>query len=69
MYTIQRVYNLKWDDEGHNTFTCMVKFAEFDEDLPFTANPADKYTHTQTIWKNGIAGEFGKIEEYTETNI
>ena len=69
MRTVETVSSLKWNNAEHTSFDCVVKFVEFDETLPFTANPVDKYTHTQTIWKNGIAGEFGKIEEYTETNI
>ena len=60
--TIQTVENPKWDNEGHSSFTCTVKFAEFNEAMLFTADPNDMYEHTLTIWTNGINGVYGNIE-------
>lgn len=64
MYTVERVYNLKWDNPEHSTFTCMVKFAEFNEDVPFTADPNDIYEHSKTIWNNGVNGVYGMIAKH-----
>lgn len=61
--TIETVRNPKWDNEEHSSFTCTVKFVEFNEELPFTATPNDMYEHTQTIWNDGIAGVYGEIAQ------
>ena len=64
MFTIQEVKNLKWCDANNTIFTCDVKYAEFDEIHPTGVNASDKYSHIQELWKNGIAGIYGSIEEY-----
>jgi len=62
--TIESVENLRWDNEEHSTFTCTVKFAEFNEAMPFTVNPNDIYEHSKIIWENGTAGKYGIIKEF-----
>lgn len=61
--TIESVSHLKWDNQEHSSFTCTVKFAEFDEAMLFTANPNDMYEHTLAIWNKGIRGGYGPVEE------
>lgn len=63
MFTIEYVKDLKWDNEQHTSFSCVVKYAEFDEEHPSGIHPNDPYAHIQEIWVKGIAGEYGVIAE------
>jgi hypothetical protein len=64
MFTIEYVKDLKWDNAEHTSFTCVVKYAEFNEEHPSGINATDSYTHIQELWAKGNAGAYGEIEEY-----
>lgn len=64
MFTIQTVQNLKWDNAEHTSFSCDVKYAEFNEFHPTGVADGDQYTHIQELWAKGNAGEYGAIAEY-----
>lgn len=64
MFKIEYVKNLMWNDPEHTSFSCVVKYAEFNEEHPAGINPNDRYSHIQEIWQNGIAGVYGPIKEY-----
>jgi hypothetical protein len=64
MFTIEYVKNLKWANLEKTAFSCVVKYAEFSEELPVGADPRDHYEHIQQIWQNGLAGMYGPIEDY-----
>jgi len=64
MFTIQYVKDLKWCNAEHTMFECVVKYAEFNEELPAGINATDPYDHIHEIWTNGIAGNYGLIAEY-----
>lgn len=64
MFTVQYVKNLKWEDAEHTTFSCIVKYEEFNEEHPAGINATDPYAHIQEIWTKGNAGEYGAIAEY-----
>lgn len=66
MFTLEYVKNPQWNGLDHTSFSCMVKFAEFNEELPFGCFPEDQYTHVQEVWNRTTAGEFGEIAEYVE---
>jgi len=66
MFTVQTVKNLQWVNPEHTTFDCVVKFAEFEEEMCFACTQTDSYQHSQEIWSRGLAGEFGSIAEYVE---
>lgn len=66
MLTIQFVKNLKWESPDHTSFSCVVKYAEFQEELPVGVKSTDMYQHIKDLWNNGIAGVYGTIEEYIE---
>jgi hypothetical protein len=65
MFTIEYVKNLKWANTQHDMFSCVVKYEEFDEEMPAGINAIDPYEHIHTIWTKGIAGDYGVIAEYT----
>jgi hypothetical protein len=64
MFTIESVTNLQWDNAEHTSFSCVVKYAEFNETHPTGVNATDSYSHIQEIWTKGNAGEYGVISEY-----
>lgn len=65
--TVQSVRDLVWANAEHTIFSCLVKFAEFGEELPFGCASGDLYEHTQEIWDKANAGEYGAIAEYVAT--
>jgi hypothetical protein len=69
MFTIEYVKNLQWADAEHTMFSCIVKYEEFNEEMPAGINATDKYAHTQEIWTKGNAGEYGVIAEYVPEPI
>ena len=64
MFTIEYVKDLKWVDAEHTMFDCVVKYAEFNEEMPAGINAIDPYAHIHEIWTKGVAGEYGAIAEY-----
>lgn len=64
MFTIEYVKNLQWDNAEHTSFSCFVKYEEFNEEHPSGIAPTDPYAHIQEIWAKGTAGEYGEIAEY-----
>jgi hypothetical protein len=64
MFTIEYIKDLKWCNEEHSMFECIVKYEEFDEEHPSGINGTDPYAHIQEIWTKGITGEYGVIAEY-----
>jgi hypothetical protein len=64
MFTVEYVKDLKWENAEHTFFSCVVKYAEFNEEHPSGINGIDPYAHIQEIWAKGNAGEYGVIAEY-----
>jgi hypothetical protein len=69
MFTVEYVKDLKWDNAEHTHFTCVVKYAEFNEEHPSGINGTDPYAHISEIWAKGNAGEYGVIAEYVAPQI
>jgi hypothetical protein len=64
MFTVQSVEDLVWGDADKTHFTCLVKYAEFNEKHPSAITPNDIYAHIIEIWTRANAGEFGEIADY-----
>ena len=64
MLTIQSVQNLQWANESKTTFSCLVKYAEFNDFHPTGVNSLDSYSHIQELWAEGVAGKYGVIADY-----
>jgi hypothetical protein len=64
MFTVESVTNLQWDNAEHTSFSCVAKYAEFNEPHPAGINATDQYAHIQEIWAKGTTGEYGPIAEY-----
>ncbi len=64
MFTIEYVKDLKWENPEHTYFSCVVKYAQFGEELPSGVNGVDPTAHIREIWLRANAGEYGPIAEY-----
>ena len=69
MFTIKYVKNLQWENAEHTSFSCVVKYEEFNEEHPTGVNATDSYLHIQELWAKGNAGEYGDIAEYIQIPI
>lgn len=69
MLTVEYVKNLKWNDSEHTSFTCIVKYSQFNEEHPSNIVPHDIYDHIKQIWQNGINGVYGPIQEYDPQSV
>lgn len=65
MFTIVSAHSPVYTAEDGSRIDLVVKFAEFDEEMAFTAAPEDLYTHTVELYNRAIAGEFGAIAPYS----
>ena len=66
MFTVNYVKDLVWKNAEHTTFSCLVKYEEFNEEHPTGVNATDTYAHIKELWAKGNAGEYGTIAEYVE---
>lgn len=64
MFTVKYAKNLQWENAEHTAFSCIVKYEEFNVEVPAGINPTDQYAHSQEIWTKGNAGDYGIIAEY-----
>ena len=69
MFTIEYAKNLIWDNAEHTSFSCVVKYEEFNEEHNAGVNAIDPYTHIQELWTKGNAGDYGDIAEYVPPEI
>jgi hypothetical protein len=55
---------LKWANPEHTAIDMTVRFAEINEDLPFTASPSDSEEHSRALFAAAVAGDYGVVAEY-----
>jgi len=68
MLTIQSALNPVWANLENTQITLDVKFEEFQEILPFTADPLDPMEYGVELYNRAKAGEFGIIADYVAPN-
>jgi hypothetical protein len=61
---VENVTNPEWVNAEKTLLNVLVKFAEIDEVVPFTASSDDSEEHGRIIFQNAVAGEYGEIAEY-----
>jgi len=64
MYTVESITDIVYRTEDKQHINCKVKFAEFDEIMPFTANATDPEEHGVNIYNDIISGKYGPIGDY-----
>lgn len=65
MLTIEYAKNPIWNDDTGNAILVTVKFAEFNEEMPFTATNYDNMSHGVYLYNCAKSGEFGEILPYS----
>jgi hypothetical protein len=61
---VQYVENPQFANESLTLINCNVKFAEFDNFLPFTASGSDPMQYGRQIYANLVNGVYGPIAPY-----
>lgn len=64
--TFEYAKNPVYADESGESISLIVKFAEFDQELPFGATSHDPMPHGVEIYKRAKAGEFGEIAPFVD---
>lgn len=59
--TVKSVHSPVWSNAEQTTIDCMVKFAEWRTEVPFTASPFDLEAHGRELFDRLINDEFGPI--------
>jgi hypothetical protein len=68
MLTIEYAKNPVWNNDTGNAILLNVKFAEFNEEMPFTATNYDNMSYGVNLYNRAKAGEFGAIGAYVAPN-
>jgi hypothetical protein len=61
---LQYAKDPRWVNAEHTMIDLTIKWDAFNEELPFTASPADCEAHGRAIFAAAVAGEYGAIAEY-----
>lgn len=69
MLTIESASNPVWGNLEHTIIELQVKFAEFNEVLPFGATSHDPMPYGVELYNRAMAGEFGPIGDYVPPQI
>jgi hypothetical protein len=64
MLTIESATNPIYGNAEGTNITLQVKFAEFDEIMPFGATPTDPMAYGIELYSRALNGEFGTIAPY-----
>lgn len=64
MLTIEYAKNCTYDNQEQTAIEMIVKFEEFNEELPFLATSYDTVSHGIELYNNAKSGMYGVIAEY-----
>jgi hypothetical protein len=64
MLTIVSAHSPQYAAPDNSIISLMVKFEEFNEELPFGATLHDPHQYGVDLYNRAIAGEFGEILSY-----
>jgi len=64
MFTLEYAKNPIYFDESGNAINLIVKWQEFNEEMPFLATSYDCEPHGVNLYNRAKAGEFGEIASY-----
>ena len=64
MFTLEYAKDPVWNDNTGQSILLTVKWAEFNEELPFTATSFDPMPHGVDLYNRAKAGEFGVVAPY-----
>lgn len=69
MLTIEHASNPIYAMPDGSIIALQVKFAEFDEVLPFGASPHDSMPYGVELFNRAMAGEFGEIAPFESNGL
>jgi hypothetical protein len=61
MFTLEYAKTPQWASDDGQAISVIVKWVEFDEEMPFCATSYDIYDHGKDLFNRAKAGEFGEI--------
>ncbi len=64
MFTLEYAKNPIWNNEEQTSIYLIVKWQEFQEEMPFTAVPWDIEHWGVDLFNSAVAGEFGEVAPY-----
>lgn len=64
MLTVVSAHSPVYSAEDQQGVSLMVKFEEFNEELPFTATSHDPMSYGVELYNRAISGEFGPIADF-----
>lgn len=64
MFTLEYAKDPVWNDDTEQSINLTVKWAEFNEELPFAATSFDPMPHGVDLHNRAKAGDFGAIAPY-----
>jgi hypothetical protein len=64
MFTLQYAKDPIWSDNTGNAISLIVKWNEFNKEMPFNATSFDPEPHGVNLYNLAKAGEFGVIAPY-----
>lgn len=69
MFTLQYAKDPVWNSPDGQSIFLIVKWEEFNEELPFGANSFDCEPWGVDLYNRAKAGEFGEIAPYVEPSL
>jgi len=69
MFTLEYAKNPVWNSNDGQSIFLIVKWAEFNEEHPFSACSFDSMPHGVDLYNRAKAGEFGEIAPFVDTMI
>lgn len=67
MFTLEYAKEPKYISADRQQVWMIVKWVEFNEELPFNATSYDCEAHGVDLYNRAVAGEFGTIDEYVQS--
>jgi hypothetical protein len=64
MFTLEYAKNPKFVNAEGNCIELIVKWEEFNEEMPFGASPLDCEAHGRELFERAKTGEFGEVAPY-----
>jgi hypothetical protein len=69
MLTVQYAKDPVWNDVTEDEIFLIVKFVEFNDEVPFTATTFDPMPYGVDLYNRAVAGEFGPIAPYVPPKV
>lgn len=66
MLTIEYVKDPIWANQQNTAINLIVKWEEFNEEMPFTATPNDVEPYGVELFNRAVASEFGEVTPFVE---